>query len=216
MKNFVYLLLSTILTLGCVITGMAQRRPDTSELRERQKEQRRLIEDPASNPFKIPENESLKPQLKAQPASSAMRAIVELRVVGIADGDTLIISNTAQQQLLIRLQGIDAPESGQSFSREAQESLINLVSGKAVTLEFDPHGKPDPEGRIVAKVYLEGQDVALQQIRAGFAWFCKDYKKMQSESDRYSYAEAEKEARHATRGLWRESAPTPPWKYRKQ
>ncbi|MBV9959726.1 MAG: thermonuclease family protein [Acidobacteria bacterium] len=215
MRNFVYLLLSTILTLGCVITGMAQRRVDTTELRERAAQQRRLIEDPSNNPFKIEKSESLKPQPQPN-ASSAVRAMVELQVVGIADGDTLIISNTARQQLLVRLQGIDAPETGQSFSREALESLTNLVSGKSVMLEFDPHGKPDSEGRVVAKVYLEGRDIALEQVKAGFAWFCKDYKKMQSESDRYSYAEAEKEARHASRGLWRESAPVAPWKYRRQ
>jgi endonuclease YncB( thermonuclease family) len=215
MRNFVYLLLSTILTLGCVITGVAQRRMDTSELRRRQQEQQRLLEDPASNPFKREQSEPLRPQ-PPPPAPSAVRAMVELQVVGIADGDTLIISNTAQQHLLVRLQGIDAPEAGQSFSREAQESLTNLVSGKSVTLEFDPHGKPDSEGRVVAKVYLEGQDIALEQLKAGFAWFCKDYKKMQSESDRYSYEEAEKEARHATRGLWHEASPMPPWKYRKQ
>jgi endonuclease YncB( thermonuclease family) len=215
MRKFVYLFLSTCLVLLCSMNGTAQRIIDTSDARHRQEQRQRAIEDPANNPFKIEPYEPLKPG--GQPlARSPIRATLELKVVGIADGDTLIISNTANQRLLIRIQGIDAPETGQTFCREAQENLTNLLSGKAVTIEFDPHGKPDSEGRIIAKVYLEGRDIALEQIKGGFAWYCKDYKKQQSESDRYTYAEAEKEARLSTRGLWRDSTPQPPWKYRKQ
>jgi endonuclease YncB( thermonuclease family) len=194
--------------------GRAQRIIDTSDARHRQQARQQAIEDPANNPFKVEPYDPLKPGEQPR-ARSPVRATLELKVVGVADGDTLIISNTANQRLFIRIQGIDAPEAGQTFSREAQDNLTDLLSGKAVTIEFDPHGKPDGEGRIVAKVYLEGRDIALEQIKGGFAWYCKDYKKQQSESDRYTYAEAEKEARLSTRGLWRDSAPQPPWKYRK-
>jgi endonuclease YncB( thermonuclease family) len=215
MRKFVYLFLSTSLVLVCAINGRAQRIIDTSDARHRQEARQRAIEDPDNNPFKIEPYEPLKPG--AQPlVRSPVRATLELKVVGIADGDTLIISNSANHRLLIRMQGIDAPEAGQTFSREAQDNLTNLLSGKAVTLEFDPHGKPDAEGRIIAKVYLEGRDVALEQIKGGFAWYCKDYKKEQSESDRYTYFEAEKEARLSLRGLWHDASPLPPWKYRKQ
>jgi endonuclease YncB( thermonuclease family) len=194
---------------------MAQASIDTSDIRARLRDRQRVIEDPANSPGKVEPYDPLKPGVQPL-ARSPVRATLELKVAGIADGDTLIISNAANQRLLIRIQGIDAPEAGQTFSREAQENLTNLLSGKAVTLEFDPHGKPDAEGRIIAKVYLEGRDIALEQIKGGFAWYCKDYKKEQSESDRYTYAQAEKEARLSSKGLWRESAPQPPWKYRKQ
>ncbi|HEY0547297.1 MAG TPA: thermonuclease family protein [Pyrinomonadaceae bacterium] len=217
MKKFVYLFGSTILICACVVTSPAQRRVDTSETRDRERQRQLALEDPNNNPFKRATADDDVPAPKGkQPARGPLRATVELKVVGIADGDTLIISNTANQHLLIRLQGIDAPETGQTFSREAQDNLTTLVSGKSVTLEFDAHGKPDSEGRIIAKVYLEGHDIALEQIKGGFAWYCKDYKKAQSESDRYTYAEAEKEARSSARGLWHETSPQPPWKYRQQ
>ena len=215
MRKFVYLVLSTSLVLLCAANGMAQASIDTSDIRARLRDRQRVIEDPANSPGKVEPYDPLKPGVQPL-ARSPVRAMLELKVAGIADGDTLIISNSANQRLLIRIQGIDAPEAGQTFSREAQENLTNLLSGKAVTLEFDPHGKPDAEGRIIAKVYLEGRDIALDQLKGGFAWYCKDYKKEQSESDRYTYAQAEKEARLASKGLWRESAPQPPWKYRKQ
>jgi endonuclease YncB( thermonuclease family) len=213
MRKFAYFFLSTSLILVCAATGIAQSRVVTEEVRERERERRRALDNPANNPFKVEPYDPLKPP--PPPPPSPLRATVDLRVVGIADGDTIIITNTANQPLRIRLQGIDAPEAGQSFSNEAQQLLEKLVTGKTVSLEFDPHGKPDAEGRIVAKVYLEGRDIGLEQIKAGLAWYCKDYNKELSESDRYTYPEAEKEARNAKRGLWRESAPRPPWKYRK-
>lgn len=215
MKKLVFELLSTVVVFAGAVTGHAQsRRVDTSSMRERQRARQRAIEDPANNPVKLEPYEPLKPA--PPPTEGPLRATVELQVVGAEDGDTLIISNTADQHLRLRLQGIDAPETGQAFCKDAMEHLAKLAAGKSVAIEFDPHGKPDSKGRVIAKVYLDGNDIALAQVRAGLAWYCKDYKKMQSESDRYSYTEAEKEARAAGLGLWSEKDPKAPWDYRKQ
>lgn len=215
MKKLVFGILSAVVVFAGVVAGHAQSgRVDTSSLRERQRARQRAIEDPANNPIKLEPYEPLKRPPPA--ASEPLRATVELQVVGVEDGDTLIISNTANQQLRLRLQGIDAPETGQAFCNDAKEHLAKLTSGKSVAIEFDPHGKPDSQGRVVAKVYLDGNDIALAQVRAGLAWYCKEYKKLQSESDRYSYGEAEKEARAAGLGLWHERKPKAPWDYRKQ
>lgn len=196
---------------NCIAQGG---RPDALTMRDRQRARQRAIEDPANNPIKIEPYEKLKPA--PQPAAGPLRATVKLFVVGAENGDTLIISNTANQQLRLRLQGIDAPEAGQAFFDEAKAQVASLLLGKSVAVEFDPHGKPDAEGRVVAKVYLDGVDIALMQIRSGLAWYSKDYKKMQTESDRYSYAEGEKEARASRLGLWREKHPKAPWEFRKQ
>ena len=215
MNKIIFTLLSLAVVLTGAITGTAQPgRIDTSDLRERQRQRQRAIEDPANNPFKIEPLKPLKPA--PPPPPSPMRATIELQVVDAEDGDTLIIRNTADQHLKLRLQGIDAPEKGQAFSNDAKEQLAKLTSGKSVTIEFDPHGKPDNEGRIIAKVYLDGNDIGIQLIKAGLAWFCKDYKTMQTESDRYNYAEAEKEARGAHLGLWSQHSPQAPWNYRGQ
>lgn len=215
MKKLVFALLFAIVVLTIPDTTHAQRgRVDTSDLRERQRQKQKAIENPANNPFKIERSEPLKPAPPTLP--SPLRATIDLEVVDVEDGDTLVISNTANQHLRLRLQGIDAPEKGQAFHDDAKEHLAGLVRGKSIAIVFDPHGKPDSDGRVVAKAYLGGNDVALEQVRVGLAWFCKDYKKMQSESDLYSYAEAEKEARAANLGLWRDRTPIAPWDYRKQ
>jgi endonuclease YncB( thermonuclease family) len=216
MRNFAYFILSTILILVCADLATAQRRIVDSELKDRMRDKQRAYEDPANNPFKIDNSPPLKKPETAVPPGSPLRAIVELQVVGIMDGDTLVISNTANQHLRIRIQGIDAPEAGQSYSLTAKENLAQLLKDKLVTVEFDPRGKPDGEGRIVAKVYLEGYDVGLEQLKAGLAWYCKEYKKELSESDRYTYAEAEKTARGSRLGLWRESSPQTPWEFRRK
>jgi len=213
MKKLVYSLFTCCLVSVCTVPAFSQGRPDTTDMRQRQAARQRAIEDPANNPFKTEPYEPLKPY---KPPPSPLRASVELKVVGVADGDTLIISNTANQHLFVRLQGIDAPEAGQVSFTEAQESLANLAVGKIVTIEFDPYGKPDSEGRVVAKVYLDGKDLALFQLKAGFGWYLKDHKKLLTESDRYTYPEAEKEARALRIGLWREKGPTSPWNFRKQ
>jgi hypothetical protein len=46
------------------------------------------------------------------------------------------------------------------------------------------------------------------------AWHYKYYQNEQSPEDRRLYAEAEREARAAKRGLWADPNPTPPWDFR--
>jgi endonuclease YncB( thermonuclease family) len=214
MKKLVYAVLATIVVLTIPNITRAQRgRGDTADIRERQRQRQLAIENPANNPFKLEPYEPIAPA--PPPPTSPLRATIDLQVVDVENGDTLIINNTANQHLRLRLQGIDAPEKGQPFHNDAKEHLARLVLGKSIAVEFDPHGKPDSEGRVVAKALLGDSDIALAQVKAGLAWFCKDYKKAQSESDRYSYAEAEKEARASGLGLWRDHLPVAPWDYRK-
>jgi endonuclease YncB( thermonuclease family) len=216
MTKISYLLSSTILGLAFAASVAGQIRPDAAELRDRFRARQRVIENPANNPIKIEEWERLKPgdpngTLKSGP----VRAIVELQVFDVADGDTIAVNNTAGQAVMVRIQGIDAPENGQSFNAESRKNLLKLLKGNWVHVEFEPRGKPDKAGRIIAKIYLDGTDVGLDQIRAGLAWYSKDYAAFQTESDRHTYGEAEKEARKNGRGLWKEPSPRPPWQHKR-
>ena len=63
------------------------------------------------------------------------RAVEEFRgrVVGVSDGDTVrILVN--EKPVTVRLQGIDAPELGQSFGSRSKEALSKLVAGKTVSV----------------------------------------------------------------------------------
>jgi endonuclease YncB( thermonuclease family) len=134
------------------------------------------------------------------------------RVVGVSDGDTLTIRDASDQQFKIRLSGIDAPEKGQPFGRQAKGSLSEMVFNKQVVVESD---KKDRYRRRVGKVQHEGTDVNLEQIKRGMAWHYTAYAKEQAPADREAYASAEVEARAHRRGLWQESTQSAPWEFRR-
>ena len=69
--------------------------------------------------------------------------------------------------------------------------------------------------RTVGVVLVNGHDVNLEQVRAGMAWWYRQYAKEQTPDDRQLYELAENEARVATRGLWADPQPVPPWDWRR-
>jgi endonuclease YncB( thermonuclease family) len=94
----------------------------------------------------------------------------------------------------------------------SRKHLASIVADQQVTVEYQ---KRDRYGRIVGKVLLDGIDVCLEQIKAGFAWHYKKYQHEQSAEDRELYADAENKARDERLGLWRENNPIPPWEHRR-
>jgi endonuclease YncB( thermonuclease family) len=134
------------------------------------------------------------------------------RVVRITDGDTLVVLDSSNAQHKIRLAGIDAPERGQAYGTKSKEHLSDSVAGKFVVVEYE---KRDRYERILGKVLLSGEDMNLEQIKAGLAWHYKKYQNEQTTADRVKYSDTEREARMARRGLWHDDNPMPPWDYRK-
>jgi endonuclease YncB( thermonuclease family) len=56
------------------------------------------------------------------------------RVVGISDGDTITVL-VAQQQVKVRINGIDAPEKKQAYGESSKQNLSAMAFGKdAVSL----------------------------------------------------------------------------------
>lgn len=142
---------------------------------------------------------------------NASASTITGRVVGVSDGDTITVLSQDQAQHKIRLAGIDAPEKAQPYGQKSKESLSDLVYRKDVVVEFE---KVDRYGRKVGKILLGGQDMNLEQIRRGLAWFYRAYGSELSMSDQHLYDEAESLARRNRAGLWRERAPVEPWEFR--
>jgi len=133
------------------------------------------------------------------------------KVIQVADGDTITILDSTNQQLKIRLGGIDAPEKAQAFGQRSKEYLSGLVQGQQVIVETS---KKDKYGRHVGHVLLNGQDVNLEQLRAGLAWYYREYERELTPDLRKNYAMAEAEAKEARMGLWSDAQPVPPWQWR--
>lgn len=137
-------------------------------------------------------------------------------IVYVEDGDTLTVLDESRRQHRIRLADLDAPERakpglskpGQPFSDASGRNLAQLAKGRAAKLQCF---EQDDFGRSVCRVFVNGQDVSLEQIRAGYAWSAK------GRFLRDSRAPAlEEEARRARRGLWSQKDAIEPWMWRRQ
>jgi endonuclease YncB( thermonuclease family) len=127
----------------------------------------------------------------------------------VVDGDTIQVGETR-----IRLEGIDAPEAGQTCGRrlvgwwacgtEATAALGNLIEGKAVRCV---QRGLDKYRRVLATCFLGTDDVNAWMVRQGLAWAFVRYSSV--------YVREEAEARGARRGIWQGEA-TPAWEHRAQ
>ena len=133
------------------------------------------------------------------------------KVVLIQDGDTLTLLDLEEKQHRIRLAGIDAPEKNQPFGYASLSHLSDLSYGMLVDATCP---KIDRYGRYVCTVSVNGKDINLAQVAAGFAWHYKRFEHEQSPVERDAYRTAEEKARAGRIGLWQDDHPMPPWDWR--
>ena len=133
------------------------------------------------------------------------------KVVDVADGDTITILDANKQRHKIRLVGIDAPERGQAFGFRSKENLAKWIYEREAIIEAL---KKDRRGMLLGKVFVDGHDTGLEQIRAGLAWWDRTSASEQAPDDRELYELAEKSAREQKLRLWRDPKPVPPWEWR--
>lgn len=136
----------------------------------------------------------------------AQSEVITARIVGVHDGDSITALAAGNQQLKVRLDGIDAPELKQPFSTQSKAALSALVFGKVVSLHVT--GK-DRYKRTLAVVVAGGVNVNRELLRLGLAWRYEAY------SRDAALLAAQNEAKAAKRGLWADPAPLPPWEWRK-
>jgi endonuclease YncB( thermonuclease family) len=76
--------------------------------------------------------------------------------------------------------------------------------------------KETTTARLVCKILLQpsGEDVCLDQLKAGLAWHYKQYQDEQSLTDLGTYAAAECTAMKAKTGLWGDPRPVQPQDFR--
>jgi endonuclease YncB( thermonuclease family) len=133
---------------------------------------------------------------------SCATELFNARCVAVFDGDSIVVRK-GDQEVEVRLEGIDCPEKGSPFSDQARQFTEDLVLGKNVIFTVK---ELDQYGRTVARVRTRHEiDVSLELLRAGLAWHYKRYV-----SDP-TLALAEKRAREAKKGIWSLPNPVPPW-----
>ncbi len=128
------------------------------------------------------------------------------KVIGIKDGDTIVVLLDGDIQKTLRLAEVDCPESGQPFGKNAKQFTSSEVFDKEVDFwEIDT----DRYGRIIAKIfYDDGKYLSAEIIKNGFGWWYYWYstdKRLQN---------LEMEARKNQVGLWSDKNSIAPWEWR--
>lgn len=128
------------------------------------------------------------------------------KVVGITDGESIIILTGENEQVKVRLEGIDCPEPRQDFGNKAKQATSELCFGKNVRIVKT--GK-DRYGRTLVHVYVGEVSVGHELLRRGLAWHYKSYNRDTE------LARLEEQARESGVGLWSQPNPVPPWEWSK-
>ncbi len=147
------------------------------------------------------------------PRETAARSMAEHGTLSgrarVIDGDTLEIDGRH-----VRLEGIDAPESGQTCGRRlvgtwkcgtaAADRLAALVAKRVVNCESRGN---DKYGRMLGICFVDGRDINAEIVREGLAWAFVKYSQ--------TYVQQETEARAQRIGIWQGEA-EPAWVYREK
>jgi len=138
--------------------------------------------------------------------SGALAADLIATAREVIDGDTIVLSDGRK----VRYLGINAPEHGQPYAREATGFNRRLVSGLPVRLEFDQL-REDRYGRLLAYVYSmgcearsarchEGEMVNEQLLAEGWAHVF-----LMPPNTRYAerFLQVQEKAKAAKKGIWK-------------
>ena len=126
----------------------------------------------------------------------------------IIDGDSIIVY-AKNKTIEVRLYGIDCPEYDQSFAKQAKKFVKSKINEKKIIVYPLYH---DSYGRLVAVISHGGIVLNGEVVGAGLAWvypkyckkgFCRSWKKLESNAKRLGS------------GLWHDTKPIPPWKWRR-
>lgn len=143
---------------------------------------------------------SLPPEGFCVPKTVAQEALA----VAVLDGDTIDV-NMEGKIYRVRYIGIDAPETDEPLFQEATQANASLVLNKKLILVKDV-SETDHHGRLLRYVFADGVFVNYALINKGYA---KVLTYPPDVSCANLFLEAEREAREANLGLWKETTSTP-------
>lgn len=139
---------------------------------------------------------------------SFSQTILKAKVVGIKDGDTVVVLDSLNNQITLRLAEVDTPEKSQPFGTKAKQftsDQIYLKNIKYVVTDTDRYG------RSIAMIYYDEDNkyLSAEIIKAGMGWHYKRY------STSKELALLEDNAKKNKIGLWIDNNPIEPWEFRK-
>ena len=131
------------------------------------------------------------------------------KVVGIKDGDTVVVLDSLNNQTTLRLAEVDTPEKSQPFGTKAKQFTSDQVYLKTIKYVVTD---TDSYGRSIAMIYYDSDNkyLSAELIKAGMGWHYKRY------STSKELAIYEDSARKNKIGLWVDTNPINPSDWRKK
>jgi micrococcal nuclease len=126
-------------------------------------------------------------------------------VVTVHEGDRLTIRHNGRSET-IRLKDVDCPDLQQPYGKQAKLAMAAYVGNREVVVRGLTR---DKQGRVSAEILLhDGRNVGREMLKEGLAWW------QRSTSSNASFEVIEELAKAAGKGLWADSDPVPPWKWK--
>ena len=131
------------------------------------------------------------------------------KVVGIKDGDTVVVLDSLNNQITLRLAEVDCPEKSQPFGTKAKQFTSDQIYLKTIKYMVTD---TDRYGRSIAMIYYDEDNkyLSAEIIKAGMGWHYKRY------STSKELAQLEVSAKKNKIGLWIDNNPIEPSEWRKQ
>ena len=128
-------------------------------------------------------------------------------VVGVKDGDTVVVLDSLNHQTTLRLAEVDCPEKSQPFGTKAKQFTSDQIYRKKIKYVVTDI---DRYGRSIAMIYYDNHKyLSAELIKNGLAWHYKRY------STSIELANYEIKARKEKAGLWIDINPIEPSEWRK-
>ncbi len=134
---------------------------------------------------------------------------ISAKVVGIKDGDTVIVLDSLNNQTTLRLAEVDCPEKSQPFGTKAKQFTSDQIYLKTIKYVVTDR---DRYGRLIAMIYydVDNKYLSAEIIKAGMGWHYKRYS-LSKELTLF-----ENNAKKNKIGLWIDNNPINPADWRKQ
>lgn len=143
------------------------------------------------------------PQVVEPPSAPKPSVFPEANVLYRASraitGSVIGVSDANGQERRVTLIGIRVPKLNESFGIESKENLWTLIANKPIQIKPRKFTK---EVETIAEVIVDGTNVGIEQIQAGFAFFAVEELSGRPVSELQQYLAAARAAKNGKFGIW--------------
>lgn len=129
----------------------------------------------------------------------AQNMVFQAKVIEVIDGSTVVVETQSKTKFVVKCQAITVPQHAEPYADYSKQRLSNVVLRKIVAVEYTGR---DEFGHLLGTVFLNEEDVCLDQIAVGLARFDPRAPNNLKTSRRELYASREEHARNSGTGVW--------------